>query len=669
MPLRLSEWISTRAGDLGHDRRVLGLAGLEDLGDSGETTDDVLRALALTRLAGEHVPRLDLLAVFDLESGAGGEVVEVEDVARRVDDVDRGVEVALVLDDREGLLSPAGLFLTHGLAEFDVDELDDAVLLGEDGGPVGVPLDEELPLLDLFAILRVHVGAVGDFVFLEFARLGIEDGDLGVPLEHDEDVVALVVLGGDGVALVEDELAGVGGTVLGLGGGALADTTGVERAHRELGARLADGLGGDDADGEARLDDLARREVHAVVQHGAPGAALAGERRADDDGVDPQRLDLGGGLGGDHLVLGDDPLVGDWVDDGVDADATDDLVAEGNIDLLALVDGALDDAADAPAVVLADDDRLGDVAEFSREVARVGGLEGGVGQTLAGAVSGGEVLEDVEALAEVRADGRLDDRAVGLGHETAHAGGLHDVAHVTSGPRVVHEVDGVQVGRELLVVDGDLGAVLIAAVVLEGLDEGLGHLLAAVGPDVDQLVVSLTVGDDASVEVLLDAIDTLLGVLDEARLFLGNAQIGDAEGEAGERGLLEAHLLEIVEDVDGRGAADEGVAVVDHAGAALFAQGAVVERHAGLQDVGEERTPGGGDEAPVGGDLLDAAGLALDVGVEAIDAEDDALVDADLALLHREDGLAPVLEDLELFDRTVVGLLEGGEVDPHDDVL
>ena len=41
---------------------------------------------------------------------------------------------------------------------------------------------------------------------------------------------------------------------------ALGDATGVEGAHRELRAGLANGLRGDDADGLAELDQLVRRQ-------------------------------------------------------------------------------------------------------------------------------------------------------------------------------------------------------------------------------------------------------------------------------------------------------------------------------------------------------------------------------------------------------------------------
>jgi hypothetical protein len=43
------------------------------------------------------------------------------------------------------------------------------------------------------------------------------------------------------------------------------DTAGVEGPHGELGAGLADGLGGDHADGLADLDVLARGQRHAVA--------------------------------------------------------------------------------------------------------------------------------------------------------------------------------------------------------------------------------------------------------------------------------------------------------------------------------------------------------------------------------------------------------------------
>ena len=135
------------------------------------------------------------------------------------------------------------------------------------------------------------------------------------------------------------------------------------------------------------------------------------------------------------------------------------------------------------AVVLGDDDVLRHVDELAGEVAGVRGLQRGIGETLTGAVRGDEVLEHGQAFAEVRGDRALDDFAGGLGHEAAHAGELLDLLAVTARAGVHHEVDRVQL--------------LAALVVLEGAEHDVRDLVTGVGPDVDDLVVALAVGDDA----------------------------------------------------------------------------------------------------------------------------------------------------------------------------
>jgi len=79
-----------RAGNLGKDGRVLGLARLEDLRHTRQAAGDVHRSRALARLAGEHVAGLDLLAVGDFDTGLGRQIVEVEDLAAGVLDGDAG---------------------------------------------------------------------------------------------------------------------------------------------------------------------------------------------------------------------------------------------------------------------------------------------------------------------------------------------------------------------------------------------------------------------------------------------------------------------------------------------------------------------------------------------------------------------------------------------------
>ena len=97
-----------------------------------------------------------------------------------------------------------------------------------------------------------------------------------------------------------------------------------------------------------------------------------------------------------------------------------------------------------------DDDVLRDVDETAREVTGVGGLERRVGETLAGAVRGDEVLQHREPFAEVRGDRRLDDFARGLGHQTAHTGQLADLLLGAAGAGVGHHEDGVELAAILL---------------------------------------------------------------------------------------------------------------------------------------------------------------------------------------------------------------------------
>ena len=118
----------------------------------------------------------------------------------------------------------------------------------------------------------------------------------------------------------------------------LTDAADVERPHRELRARLADALGGDDADRHALFDQRAGREVHAVAAAADAERRVAGHRAADLDLLQAELFDLAGDVGGDHLVFADDHFVGDRVDDVRAADAAANRVGQADFDLFAAVD-------------------------------------------------------------------------------------------------------------------------------------------------------------------------------------------------------------------------------------------------------------------------------------------------------------------------------------------
>ena len=309
---------------------------------------------------------------------------------------------------------------------------------------------------------------------------------------------------------------------------------------------------------DCRDDATARpfRAVGAHVDAVAPGAhaarALAGERGTDADALELEVADGVGDLVGDRLVFLDDRLVGDRVADRVAGRAADDHVLQLDLDRLALIDGRLGDAVEGVAVDLVDDDVLRHVRQLAGEVTGVGGLEGRVGQPLAGAVGGGEVFQHVQAFAEVGPDRRLDDLARRLGHQAAHAAELADLVDVTAGAGDRHHGDRVEVAEGARVVRRHRLALGVAVVLGEAGHQVLGDLLAGVAPDVDELGVPLLLGDGAHAVVLLDLVGLLLAFLENRQLAIRAADVGDAKGEPGKRRSLEAERLHVVQQLDRR---------------------------------------------------------------------------------------------------------------------
>src|SRR5262249_10110885 len=149
------------------------------------------------------------------------------------------------------------------------------------------------------------------------------------------------------------------------------------------------------------------------------------------------------------------------------------------------------------AVVLAHDDLLRAVDQTPRQVAGVGGPERGVGETLTGTVGGDEVLEDPEALTEVRLDRAGNDLASPGGQEAAAACDLLPLHDVPSGARADHHVDRVEL--------------LLAHLGLHRVTDARGGL----APDLDLLLAPLVVGDDAAVVLALDLVGLGLELLQQ----------------------------------------------------------------------------------------------------------------------------------------------------------
>jgi len=138
----------------------------------------------------------------------------------------------------------------------------------------------------------------------------------------------------------------------------------------------------------------------------------------------------------------------------------------------------------------ATDGVLRDVDETTREVTGVRRLERGVGQTLAGAVGRDEVLENREALAEVRGDRGLDDLAGRLAMRP-RIPASYGSAGSSRGRGVGHDEDRVERRGLLLLAVSSFNDHLGADLLHHLFRDAVGDLR----PDINDLVVALTVGD------------------------------------------------------------------------------------------------------------------------------------------------------------------------------
>ena len=446
---------------------------------------------------------------------------------------------------------------------------------GEDREGVGIPLDHGLAESDRLAFVDPDASAVYDVVALFFAALFVDHGDQ-----------AGAVHGNDGLAAALDHLqvdefheAVVAGFDLRLFGDASGRAADVEGAHGELRAGLADGLRRDDSHGLAHLDEAPGGQVAAIAAraHAAPG--FAGEHGANLHSLDTRGLNRVRQFLGDFLVDLDDH-VAFVVLDLLKGHAANDAIAQ-RLDFDAGFENRLDvNAVGRAAVEFVDDHVLSHVDQAPRQIAGIGGLERGIGQTLTGAVRGDEVLQHRQTFAEVRSDRRFDNFAGGLGHQSAHSGKLANLLFRSASAGVGHDVD--RVDHALLVL------------LFEGFEHFVGNLFGDVAPDGDDFVVALAVGDGAIEILLLNLDDFVLGGIHQLELDAGDDHVADADGNAGLRRVEEAEFLEAVEHQNGLLETEAQVGILHQRLNALLLQQAVDEGHVRRQVIVEDHAADGG---------------------------------------------------------------------------
>ena len=571
-----------RAADLGDDRRVLRLARLEQLRHPRQTAGDVARLGAFGRNTRDNVARLHVAAGIDRDDRIDRQLVagvaaasELEDLAARLDH-DRRTQVLLVarrarapVDD--DALGDAGrlveLLPTSTARRRDPRRRSIALDLGQDRPRVRIPLGDALAALDLVAILDTQPRTVRNAVMRALGAVGVDDRDHHVA-HHRHHLVIRVF--GDVLALELDLAVEVQLDERLLGD--LRRTADMEGAHGELGTRLADRLRSDDTDRLAHVDRRAPGEIAPVACAAHAVGRLARQHRADF-----QLLDA---ASGDDVDLGlrqqsgplDQGLAGGRILHILRRGPAKDAAGERSNHGAGIDNGADLDAILRAAVFFRDDAVLRHVDQTPREIARVCRLQGGVGETLAGAVRRVEVLEHRQTFLEVGNDRAFDDLARRLGHQAAHAGELAHLRGRTARTGMRHHVDRIDLH------------VATFSVLLGGRDFAhhfFGDPVGRFRPGVDDLVVLLALGDQTVVVLLLELLRELARRLDDLPLGLRHHHVVLAERDAGLERVVEAERHDPVAEDDRLFLTAMAIDHVDHRRYLALGHQAVddVERH------------------------------------------------------------------------------------------
>src|SRR6185369_6994733 len=174
---------------------------------------------------------------------------------------------------------------------------------------------------------------------------------------------------------------------------ALHRTADVEGTHGQLGARLADRLGGDDADRFADVHHGAAGKITPVALAADAALAFASQHRADLHLLEAGALDDVDFFFGDQAAGLHQYVAVERIDDFDRGRAAEDALAKRGDDFAAL-DNRFHRQTELSAAIVFNDDRvLRHVDQTAGEVTRVRRLERRVGQALTGAVGRVEVLE------------------------------------------------------------------------------------------------------------------------------------------------------------------------------------------------------------------------------------------------------------------------------------
>src|SRR5690606_5833132 len=476
--------------------------------------------------------------------------------------------------------------VVHRDVLFHIGELNLTFHLHDDRVGVRIPGRHDLATLGLLTFRHRDQGTVRHLVALALATQLIGNSQLGRTGHDHQAVLVLHVLD-----VMEANLAAMLDLDAGYRRGPRCRTTNVEGPHGQLGTRLTDGLGSNDAHRLTDVDLVATRQVTAVTLGAHTPTGFTDDRRTHHDLVNRHGLKLVDQYFVEQGTGFDEHLVGARLDQVAGNHTTEYTLAQRLNHVTAFDQRRHQQAFFGATIRIGNHQILGHVDQSTGQVTGVRRLQCGIRQTLTCTVGRDEVLQYVQALTEVRGNRRLDDRAVRLGHQAAHTGKLTNLRRRTPRTGVGHHPDGVE--RALLLV---FAITILDHFGLQVFHHRLGDLVIGTRPDIDDLVVTLATGHQTGSKLLLDLAHFVFRLGDDFHLGGRNHHVLDAHGRARVGGFTETEVHQLVSEDTGVLGAEDAVALVEQARNRLLRHGLVdhFERQALRHDFPQLAATGSG---------------------------------------------------------------------------
>ncbi len=302
-----------------------------------------------------------------------------------------------------------------------------------------------------------------------------------------------------------------------------SDTAGMERSHGKLGTRLTYRLSCDYADSFAHGNKISVGKVGTVALCAYSVLSLTVEHRAYSDPFNAAVNNLLSVRFVHELVMAHDKVACFRITEILHKVTSEKSFLERLDHLIAVPDGIDLNALVGTAVLLADNNLLGNVNKTSCKVTGVGGTQSGVGKTFTRASGGDEVLQNVKSLTVVCTDRHLDSGTRRVCDKSAHTRKLTHLVDRTSRSGVGHHKDRI--------------------IFVETVLKSSGNVVGGGVPYFDKTFGLLRGGDEASLVELVDLINLIVGLCKDILLCSRYLRIAYRNGNGGSCGELEAQSL------------------------------------------------------------------------------------------------------------------------------